>query len=75
MSTTVPPVLSISTTSESQAQPSIATPAFRAFLNRITDVVRNDLSQCRPWAELADRSAFAKPESFFDATVHVRKNY
>ncbi|KAL6138941.1 hypothetical protein ACLB2K_064219 [Fragaria x ananassa] len=81
MSTTVPPVLPISTTVaaagsvESQAQPPIATPAFRAFLNHITDTVRNGLSQRRPWAELADRSAFAKPESFSDATVRVRKNY
>ncbi|KAM5560553.1 PRA1 family protein B4 [Rosa sericea] len=83
MSTTVPPVLPISTTSvaaagsiESQAsQPPIATPAFRAFINHITDTVRNGLSQRRPWAELADRSAFAKPESFSDATLRVRKNY
>lgn len=80
MSTTVPPVLPISTTAaagsvESQGQPPIATPAFRAFINHITDTVRNGLSQRRPWAELADRSAFAKPESFSDATVRVRKNY
>lgn len=81
MSTAVPPVLPISTTAaaagsvESQGQPPIATPAFRAFINNITDTVRNGLSQRRPWAELADRSAFAKPESFSDATVRVRKNY
>ncbi|XP_062017037.1 PRA1 family protein B4-like [Rosa rugosa] len=83
MSTTVPPVLPISTTSvaaagsiDSQAsQPRIATMVFRAFINHITDTVRNGLSQRRPWAELADRSAFSKPESFSDATLRVRKNY
>ncbi|PRQ32341.1 hypothetical protein RchiOBHm_Chr5g0045301 [Rosa chinensis] len=56
MSTTVPPVLPISTTSvaaagsiESQAsQPRIATLAFRAFINHITDTVGNCLSQRRP---------------------------
>ncbi|XP_052171849.1 PRA1 family protein B4 [Diospyros lotus] len=58
-----------------QSQPPIATPAFRAFISHISDTVRNGLSQRRPWAELVDRSAFSKPESFSDASLRVRKNY
>ncbi|GAV76890.1 PRA1 domain-containing protein [Cephalotus follicularis] len=77
-SQTSPPILPISnpqtTVTESQ-QPPIATPAFRAFINHISDSLRNGLSQRRPWAELADRSAFTKPESFSDAALRVRKNY
>ncbi|XP_040371424.1 PRA1 family protein B4 isoform X2 [Rosa chinensis] len=80
MSTTVLPISTTSVAAagsiESQAsQPQIATLAFRAFINHITDTVRNGLSQRRPWAELADRSAFAKPESFSDATLRIRVNY
>lgn len=77
-----PPVLPVSTAqpaptaiSSAQSQPPIATPAFRAFINQISDYVKNGLSQRRPWAELADRSAFNKPESFSEAALRVRKNY
>ncbi|XP_040370606.1 PRA1 family protein B4-like [Rosa chinensis] len=80
MSTTVPPISTTSVAAagsiESQAsQPRIATLAFRAFINHITDTVRNGLFQRLPWAELAYRSTFAKPESFSDATLRVRVNY
>lgn len=51
------------------------TPAFRAFINHITDTVRNGLANRRPWAELVDRSAFSKPDSISDATLRIRKNY
>ncbi|KAG2686096.1 hypothetical protein I3760_10G161000 [Carya illinoinensis] len=79
-STTSPPVLPISvpesqSQSQSQSQPPIATPAFRSFINHISDSVRHGISQRRPWSELADRSAFSKPESFSDAALRVRKNY
>nr|POE73200.1 pra1 family protein b4 [Quercus suber] len=80
-STTSPPILPISNTSSTttttaqSSQPPIATPAFRNFLSNITESVRNNLAQRRPWSELVDRSAFSKPESFSDATLRVRKNY
>ncbi|XP_021908696.1 PRA1 family protein B4-like [Carica papaya] len=84
MASPSPPVLPISTPQTAPAtitatsatsQPPIATPAFRAFVNHITESVRQGLSQRRPWAELVDRSAFSKPESFSDAVLRVRKNY
>lgn len=70
-----PPVLPVSSAQSAESQPPIATPAFRLFITHITETVKNGLSQRRPWAELADRSAFAKPESFSEAVVRVRKNY
>ncbi|XP_065853656.1 PRA1 family protein B4 [Euphorbia lathyris] len=75
VSSTQPPPTAISSASSAQSQPPIATPAFRAFINQISDFVRNGLSQRRPWSELADRSAFNKPESFSEAALRVRKNY
>ena len=79
-STTSPPILPISNTTTTattaqSSQPPIATPAFRNFISNITESVRNNLAQHRPWSELVDRSAFSKPESFSDATLRVRKNY
>lgn len=50
------------------------TPAVWALYAKAQDAFRLALSQKRPWAELADRSQFAKPESFSDATVRLRKN-
>ncbi|VFQ79527.1 unnamed protein product [Cuscuta campestris] len=77
MADSSPAVLPIST-----SQPAVVsdtavgpTPAFRAFLNNIAETVRRGLSTRRPWAELVDRSAVSKPESFSDATLRVRKNY
>ncbi|ESW11493.1 hypothetical protein PHAVU_008G034800 [Phaseolus vulgaris] len=83
MSSTAPPILPIS-----NAQPAAAggpgavmseapanNPAFRAFINNLSASLRHGLDQRRPWAELADRSAFSKPESFSEATLRVRKNF
>ncbi|ESQ52502.1 hypothetical protein EUTSA_v10017219mg [Eutrema salsugineum] len=83
MASTAPPILPISNSqtvpsaapSSVESQPPIATPAFRAFINQISETVKNGLSQRRPWAELADRSALSKPESISDAAVRIRKNY
>ncbi|OWM67086.1 PRA1 family protein B4-like [Punica granatum] len=87
MSSASPPILPISnpqTTSTTantaagsavQSQPPIANPAFRSFINHLSDSLRHGLSQRRPWTELADRSAFSKPESFSEAALRVRKNY
>ncbi|KAK6943425.1 Prenylated rab acceptor PRA1 [Dillenia turbinata] len=58
-----------------ESSPPIATPAFRAFINHITESVRSGLAQRRPWSELVDRSAFSRPENFSEAALRVRKNF
>ncbi|CAN7004365.1 unnamed protein product [Brassica rapa subsp. trilocularis] len=69
-------VLPVSTTTTSrpptltESQP----PAVRAFVNRFTETVRDGLSRSRPWSELLDRSAFAKPDSLSEAASRLRKN-
>ncbi|KNA22403.1 hypothetical protein SOVF_034230 [Spinacia oleracea] len=88
MATSAPPILPISTpqskpatipttstTAIQSSDPPIATPAFRSFITRITDQVKDGYSQGRPWTELVDRSAFSKPESIAEATTRLRKNY
>ncbi|RYR27039.1 hypothetical protein Ahy_B02g061363 isoform A [Arachis hypogaea] len=89
MSSTAPPVLPISShqlSTQTTTAPTVAsavsgpesassTAALRSFIGRLTDSLRHGLDQRRPWAELVDRTAFSKPESFSDATVRVRKNY
>ncbi|KAM7262461.1 hypothetical protein ACFE04_000144 [Oxalis oulophora] len=72
--TTTTAITTDSSSSLQQTAP-IATPAFRAFINNITESLRHGLSQRRPWSELAERSAFTKPESFSEAAIRVRKNY
>ncbi|XP_071910297.1 PRA1 family protein B4-like [Coffea arabica] len=63
------------TTTTDSIQSSGPPPAFRAFINHISDTVRNGLASRRPWSELVDRSAFSKPDSISDATQRIRKNY
>ncbi|KAL3531642.1 hypothetical protein ACH5RR_005163 [Cinchona calisaya] len=72
--TTNPQPTTTATASDS-IQSSGPTPAFRAFINHISDTVRNGLASRRPWSELLDRSAFSKPESISEATQRIRKNY
>ncbi|KAK1571837.1 hypothetical protein Q3G72_023893 [Acer saccharum] len=70
-----PPTLPISgSQSNMQSQPPIATPAFRTFLSRLSSSVRSAFSQRRPWYELVDRSALARPESLTEAYSRIRKN-
>ncbi|XP_022744595.1 PRA1 family protein B1-like [Durio zibethinus] len=57
-----------------QSQPPIATPAFRAFLSRLTSSIRRGFSQRRPWYELIDRTAMARPDNLTDAYSRIRKN-
>ncbi|XP_064974372.1 PRA1 family protein B4-like [Musa acuminata AAA Group] len=52
----------------------VSTPAFRLFLSRLSDSVSRFLSERRPWSELADRSAFSRPDTLADATSRLRKN-
>ncbi|XP_021769641.1 PRA1 family protein B4-like [Chenopodium quinoa] len=84
MATSAPPILPISTpqstpptinTAVQSSDPPIATPAFRSFITRLSDQVKDGYSQGRPWTELVDRSAFSKPESIAEATTRIRKNY
>ncbi|KAK1421354.1 hypothetical protein QVD17_23617 [Tagetes erecta] len=55
--------------------PSTATPAFRSFISRFSSTIRHSFSNRRPWSELIDRSAFARPESLSDAASRIRKNF
>ncbi|KAE8711546.1 hypothetical protein F3Y22_tig00110287pilonHSYRG00062 [Hibiscus syriacus] len=45
------------------------------FLTRISGPVCLTLSHCRPWTDLIDRTALAKPASFSDAISRIRKNF
>ncbi|XP_010543179.1 PREDICTED: PRA1 family protein B5 [Tarenaya hassleriana] len=63
---TRPPAVS---TTESQPQSTLA------VVSRVAESIRSGLSRRRPWTELVDRSAFARPESLSDAANRFRKNY
>ncbi|CAN6705314.1 unnamed protein product [Malus baccata var. baccata] len=69
------PISNAQTTVGAQSQPPIATPAFRLFISRLSSSVRNGFSQRRPWYELVDRSALARPDSLTDAYSRIRKNF
>ncbi|XP_039038800.1 PRA1 family protein B1-like [Hibiscus syriacus] len=58
-----------------QSQPPIATPAFRTFLSRLKSSIRQGFSQRRPWYELIDRTAMARPDNLTDAYSRIRRNY
>ncbi|CAL5190191.1 unnamed protein product [Lathyrus oleraceus] len=78
-----PPTLPVSTSQSninsnnvsSQSQPPIATPAFRAFISRISSTLRQAFSQRRPWYELVDRSSISRPETLAEAYSRIRKNF
>ncbi|KAJ8756235.1 hypothetical protein K2173_025047 [Erythroxylum novogranatense] len=65
-----PPILPVSNAPASTdatiatATPPIATPAFRAFINHITETVRNGISY-----------ALSKPESISKVALRIHKNY
>ncbi|XP_022753892.1 PRA1 family protein B3-like [Durio zibethinus] len=70
------PILPVSTSEpNAESKPSTTTPNIRYILTRISASVRHALSHCRPWTELFDHTAFAKPASFSDATSRLRKNF
>lgn len=58
-----------------QSQPPIATPAFRAFIGRLSSSIRHGFAQRRPWYELIDRSSMGRPESVTEAASRIRKNF
>ncbi|MBA0756015.1 hypothetical protein Gogos_021093 [Gossypium gossypioides] len=47
----------------------------QTLLTRLSTYLRLALSYCRPWTDFIDRTAFAKPASFSDATSRLRKNF
>ncbi|XP_059626417.1 PRA1 family protein B3-like [Cornus florida] len=69
-----PPTLPISNHAPSQPS-SIATPAFRAFVGRLSDSLRRASARRRAWSELADYTAFSRPDSVSEAASRVRKNF
>nr|XP_043634038.1 PRA1 family protein B1-like [Erigeron canadensis] len=68
------PISNPNSTTTTTQPPSIATPALRSFISRISTSISNSLADRRPWTELVDRSAFSRPESLSDATSRIRKN-
>jgi hypothetical protein len=46
-----------------------------ALVGKAQEAFNLALAQKRPWAELADRSQMAKPESFSEAITRARKNW
>lgn len=71
----IPNPQSNSGTTAPQSQPPIATPAFRAFISRLSSSVRQGFSQRRPWSELVDRTAMSRPDNLSEAYSRIRKNF
>ncbi|KAE8695476.1 PRA1 family protein B4 [Hibiscus syriacus] len=61
--------------SGAQSHPPMSTPAFRTFLSRLTSSIRQGFSQRRPWYELIDRTAMARPDNLTDAYSRIRRNF
>ncbi|KAL5997786.1 PRA1 protein B3 [Asimina triloba] len=82
MAAAAPPIIPVSTAqlpppSDTNVAPAAAanpSSAFRSFVLRISDSSRLALAQRRSWAELLDRSSFARPTSLSEATSRLRKN-
>ncbi|KAK9283123.1 hypothetical protein L1049_011354 [Liquidambar formosana] len=69
------PISNPQTGGAAQSQPPIATPAFRAFLSRLSSSIRYGFAQRRPWYELVDRTSMARPDSLSEAASRIRKNF
>ncbi|KAL6977514.1 PRA1 protein B3 [Sarracenia purpurea var. burkii] len=78
-----PPTLPISsnqstataTATAGQLPPPISTPAFRAFITRLSSSIRRGFAQRRPWYELVDRNNLLRPDSLSEAAARIRKNF
>jgi hypothetical protein len=53
---------------------SLATPASRLFVSRLTETARCSLADRKLWTELLDRSAFSRPDSLSDTTGRLQRN-
>ncbi|XP_057509934.1 PRA1 family protein B3-like [Actinidia eriantha] len=72
-----PPTLPISgnqSTAAGQSSQPIGTPAFRAFITRLSSSISRGFANRRPWLELVDRSSLVRPDSLSDAASRLRKN-
>ncbi|XP_047323053.1 PRA1 family protein B3-like [Impatiens glandulifera] len=71
-----PPTLPISqsSTGGGLSQTPIATPAFRAFLSRLSSSVRQGFAHRRPWYELVERNSIARPDNLSEAVFRIRRN-
>ncbi|XP_009391697.2 PRA1 family protein B2-like [Musa acuminata AAA Group] len=79
MASAAPPILPVSSAgggggAATASAPAISVPALRLFLSRLSDSARRSLAHRRPWSELLDRTAFARPDSLSDAASRLRKN-
>ncbi|PSS32508.1 PRA1 family protein [Actinidia chinensis var. chinensis] len=74
---TSPPILPISGNQSAaavQSSPPIGTPAFRAFITRLSSSISHGFAHRRPWLELVDRTSLIRPDSLSEAASRVRKN-
>lgn len=71
-STPAPPILPISNPIAGDADAATISSPF--FLSHLSEYRRRFLSELRPWSELADLSAFSRPDSLADASSRLRKN-
>ncbi|OAY85728.1 PRA1 family protein B4 [Ananas comosus] len=78
MASSSPPILpttaAASAGSGAAASSAASLSALRLFLGRAGEAARRALAHRRPWAELLDRSAFARPDSLSDAASRLRRN-
>lgn len=69
-----PPVLPVTQQGVGAATTPQSSPIW-ALVGKAQEAFNLALAQKRPWAELADRSQMAKPESFSEAITRARKNW
>ncbi|XP_057487719.1 PRA1 family protein B3-like [Actinidia eriantha] len=70
------PIFNTSTAAKSAApQESIATPALCAVMTRFSDSLRRAFASRRPWPELADWTAFSRPDTLPVTVSRMRKNF
>ncbi|KAK1285595.1 PRA1 family protein B1 [Acorus calamus] len=72
-----PPPLPMTTAQASAASTGTAaapSTALRSFISRLADTSHRAFARRRPWLEMLDRSAFARPESATDALSRLKKN-
>lgn len=70
-----PPVLPVTQQGAASSTTTMSQSPIRVLAAKAQDAFNLALAQKRPWAELADRSQLAKPESFSEAITRARKNW
>ncbi|GFY82070.1 prenylated RAB acceptor 1.B5 [Actinidia rufa] len=68
------PISGNQSTAAGQSSQPIGTPAFRAFITRLSSSISRGFANRRPWLELVDRSSLVRPDSLSDAASRLRKN-